>query len=52
MRNPYKNIRYFTCNGKYAIMDSEKKEAAIVKVNDELCVYNTLDEAIAVRDKK
>lgn len=46
MRNPYKNIRYFTCNGKYAIMDSEKKEAAIVSVHD------TLDEAIAVRDRK
>lgn len=45
MHNPYKNIRYFPQANKYAVMDSERKEADI------LSIWATLEAAMDARDK-
>jgi hypothetical protein len=45
--NKYKNIRYFPQAKKFAIMDSEKKEANIQRApNGELLVFLTLEDAL------
>lgn len=43
MKNPYKNIRYFVMADKYAVMESENREARILSTHD------TLEEAIKAR---
>lgn len=46
MRNKYWNIRFFPQGERFAVMQSENKEARILSTHD------TLDEAIRKRDSK
>lgn len=46
MRNKYRNIRFFPQGERFAVMESESREAKILSTHD------TLEQAIEKRDSK